>query len=211
VKFAALEVWRCGLLLLILLGTGCTLLPAAQPDTTHYYVLNAIDDPGNNRRSAADTKLAIGLGPINFPNYLARSDIVTRTAANRVELSTTDRWAEPLDVTFTRILAQDLAAALDGAQVAVFPWFASSAHFDYQVAPVIERFEADDQGKAHLAARWSVIDSATSRVLYATTTDLSVVAHASDHAEVAAALSQLESEFAGEIAAAIRRLRAQPR
>jgi len=212
VKYAVPGGWVLGLATLALLGASCSILPAPQPDTTHYFVLTAIDPAERSQGASAtarDAKLVIGLGPISFPDYLARSEIVTRAADNRVELSTVDRWAEPLDVTFKRILSHDLALALDGAQVAAFPWFGSSSHFDYWVEAVIDRFEADGQGVARLTARWTVSDGANDRMLYSSTTDLTVAATPGNNAAMAAALSQVESEFAGEIAAAIRRLHAQ--
>jgi uncharacterized protein len=213
VNYVALRGWTRALAAaLALLSTSCSILPAPRPNMTRYFVLTAIAPRASSQASnvsTADAKLKIGLGPINFPDYLARTEIVTRAAGNRVELSPTDRWVEPLDVTFKRILSHDLAIALGGAQVAAFPWFGSPAHFDYRVEPVIDRFEADPQGVARLTARWTVFDGANDRLLYASTTDLSVAATAANSAAMAAALSQAESEFAGEIAAAIRRLHAQ--
>jgi len=212
VKDAVPVGWILTFAALAMLGVSCSIVPAPQPDVTHYFVLTAVDRGGSNQGTNAagpDAKLMIGLGPINFPDYLARSEIVTRAADNRVELSTVDRWAEPLDVTFKRILSHDLAIALGGAQVAAFPWFGSSSHFDYRVEPAIDRFEADGQGLARLTARWTVSDGAGDRMLYSSNTDLSVAATPGDHAAMAAALSQVESEFAGEIAAAIRLLHAQ--
>ena len=209
-KCAALRGWAIAAL--ALLSAGCSSLLPPQPEPTRFFVLTAVDLPGGSQQAAAsspDAKLTIGLGPINFPDYLARSEIVTRAAGNRVELSSADRWAEPLDVTFKRILSHDLAVALGGAQVAAFPWFGSPSRFDYRVEPAIDRFDADAQGTADLAARWTIIDGTSGRVLYSSTTDISVAAAPGDHAAMAAALSQAASAFAGEIAAAIRRLHAQ--
>ena len=50
----------------------------------------------------------IGIGPIRFPAYLDREQIVTRTAQNRLDISENDRWAEPLEENFTRVLSQNL-------------------------------------------------------------------------------------------------------
>jgi uncharacterized lipoprotein YmbA len=139
------------------------------------------------------------LGPIGFPDYLARADIVRRMADNRVELAANDRWAEPLDVTFKRVLAIDLSRALDGAQVTAFPWFGAEPKFRYSVAPVIDRFEIGPDGAAHLAARWTVIDGHDGRVLYATSSEFSVPG-GSGTAANAAALSQATDQFANQIA-----------
>jgi ABC-type transport auxiliary lipoprotein component len=40
---------------------------------------------------------ALGIGPISFPGYLDRQEIVTRVTQNQIEVSDADRWAEPLE------------------------------------------------------------------------------------------------------------------
>lgn len=194
---------------LAILGAGCASLLAPQPETTRFFVLNAVDATRASQATATGgprAKLAIGLGPIDFPEYLARTEFVTRTAANQVLLSATDRWAEPLDVTFKRVLANDLAGALDGAQITVFPWFGVAPHFAYRVAAVIDRFDADAQGKVSLVSRWTLLDGATGHLLYSSTTEINLTATPGDHAAIAAALSQATGQFADAIASAIRRL-----
>ena len=41
--------------------------------------------------------MGIGVGPVIMPGYLDRTQIVTRTGADQVELATFHRWAEPLE------------------------------------------------------------------------------------------------------------------
>jgi uncharacterized lipoprotein YmbA len=201
--------WLWGLAALVWFAASCSLIPPPHSDTTRYFLLTAVDSGGTERGTSATgavNQLAIGLGPIGFPDYLARTEIVTRAADNRLELSSTDRWAEPLDVTFKRVLAHDLTVALGGAQVTTFPWFGASPRFDYRIEPTIDRFEVDAQGVAHLAARWTVLAGVGGRMLYSSMTDLRIQATSTDPAALAAALSQAEGGFAGEIAGAIRRL-----
>jgi uncharacterized lipoprotein YmbA len=204
---------RCAWILAIatLLGAGCSIVPAPQPDSTRYFILNAVAPAGGDQgamASSAEPKLAIGLGPINFPDYLARSEIVTRGTGDEVEVSSNDRWAESLDITFKRILSHDLSMVLGGAQIVDFPWFGPPTHLDYRVEPAIDRFEADAQNAARLTARWRIIQGTGGQVLYTSSSDISVPAASGNYAAMAAALSQAASEFAGEIASAIRRLSA---
>jgi uncharacterized lipoprotein YmbA len=187
---------------------GCSSILAPRPDPTHFFILSASNStPAPHAIQKSVGALTIGLGPVGFPDYLARAEIVSRTADNRVELAANDRWAEPLDVTFKRVLALDLARALDDAQVAAFPWFGSKPEFTYRIEVTVDRFETDAQNVAHLAARWSVISSADNRVQYASASALDVPAASADHAAMATALSAAEDQFAVELAAAVRRLR----
>jgi uncharacterized protein len=201
--------WVWGLAALVSIAASCSLLPPPQPDRTRYFLLSSVDSGGTEHGTSTTSsvnELVIGLGPIGFPDYLARTEMVTRAADNRLELSSTDRWAEPLDLTFKRILARDLTVALGGAQVTTFPWFGASPRLDYRIEPTIDRFEVDAQGVAHLAARWTVLAGVGDRMLYSSMTELSIQATSTNPAALAAALSQAEGGFADEIAAAIRRL-----
>jgi uncharacterized lipoprotein YmbA len=191
---------------MLALAAGCSILPSPVPDTTRYYVLTAVHPPN---AAQVGTKTLIGLGPITFPDYLARSEIVIRAGGNRLEVSGNNRWAEPLDVMFSRVLSHDLALGLDGAQIATFPWFGTTNHFVYRVEPVIDRFEADDQGVAHLDARWAIFNDGGNQMLYSSSSDLSTPGKPHDDNAMANALSQEVGELAAAIATEINKLQAQ--
>jgi uncharacterized lipoprotein YmbA len=181
---------------------GCFGVLAPRPERTKFYVL-AATEPASPAASPQASKLSIGLGPINFPQYLARSEMVTRTSSNRIELSSPDRWAEPLDVTFNRVLSLDLSRSLDGAQVMVFPWFGGDLKFDYRVQVTVDRFETNENGVARLSARWVVLDGNSSSIRYATSSDIRESSTAGNQASAAAALSRAAASFANQIAQAI--------
>src|SRR5271167_596118 len=77
-------------------------------------------------------QLSIGVGPIDFPDYLRRQEVVTRTAPNRIDVSQANRWAGPIDKNFTRVLSENLAALLSTQRVENYPWSRSTL-VDYQV------------------------------------------------------------------------------
>ncbi len=151
----------------------------------------------------------LGLGPIRFPDYLDRTDIVTRMGANRLLISQNDHWAEPLRNNFARVLAHNLSSLLGTQQIVSFPWY-SSTHIDYQVAITVDRFECDSQGNAHLAARWTINDPASGRILDRGETDLSASGGASTDEQVAA-LSQTLTAFSRQLAAAVAQTSVQKR
>jgi uncharacterized lipoprotein YmbA len=137
---------------------GCGSLLAPQPDRSHFFVLSASADSGGAKPSATALgggQLSVGVGPVRMPDYLQRPGIATRLGPTQVEYSQVDRWAEPLDECFPRVLAQDLSASLSTNQVALFPW-PGGTRIDYQVQVDVERFEVTSQGQAVLAARWTI-------------------------------------------------------
>src|SRR5262245_63349391 len=109
---------RCALLALVLataaLAAGC--LGGSAP--TRFYVLAPVDGAA----VAGERPLAIGIGPVSVAGYLDRPQIVTRPAADKIDLGEFDQWGEPLRDGITRVLAEDLARQLPGAKISTFPW-----------------------------------------------------------------------------------------
>ncbi|HEX5606452.1 MAG TPA: PqiC family protein, partial [Candidatus Binatia bacterium] len=66
--------------------------------------------------------LSLGIGPIKIPRYLDREQLVTRISQNRFAIAENDRWAEPLEENFSRVLSENLSILLQIDRVAAFPW-----------------------------------------------------------------------------------------
>lgn len=175
---------------------GCL---SPRKDDSKFYVLSPV---GSDSGAAVSTRpILLGLGPIKLPAYLDRQEVVTRIAANRLELSSTDRWAEPLDVDFTRVLAQDLSSDLGTQRITFFPWY-SSTHVDFQVKVDVYRFEASQDGKVDLTAHWQVLDG-LGKLLTARDSSYSETAKAGDPGDSAAAMSRALGSLSKEIASTI--------
>ena len=128
---------------------GCSLLqPAIDP--SRFFVLNAVAQEGET-----GSQLALGVGPLHLPSYLAVTEIQVRTSATELVRSPVDRWAEPLSDGILRVLAQDLSAVLGTRDVVLFPWYAEQQP-ELQVSVSIRRFEIDPEGGALLEARYEV-------------------------------------------------------
>jgi uncharacterized protein len=197
------------LMLLVCLGSailtaGCLFSP--QPDKSKFFVLAPDVAQGAKVTPAAagaPHQLVIGLGPIKLPEYLDRSDVVTRVAPNRLELSPVDRWAEPLSTDFRQVMAQDLSARLGTQMITFYPWYRTT-HVDYQVRIDVYRFERDSHDTATLVAHWQIFDG-SGAILYATDSTISETGQ--PHEPGAAALSRALGTLAGQITSAIQSLR----
>jgi uncharacterized lipoprotein YmbA len=151
-------------MLTIALTAGCSVL-SPRPDPTKYFVLTAIDSSGATQpASSAASNLKIGLGPVKLPDYLHHTEVVTRVAPNRLDLSLDDQWAEPLDDNFRRVLAHNLEILIGTSQIEPFPWYAENL-FDYKIEVTVERFERDASGGTQLAASWIIRDGHNDKVL----------------------------------------------
>lgn len=189
--------------------SACSTVFGPVPDKSRFFLLTPISqsDADSDHGQGNTSGLTVGLGPIKFPPYLDRSEVVTRVEPNRVVVSENDHWAEPLKTNFTRALSQNLSVLLGGPQIIGFPWY-SSTHLDYQVVIDVQRFECDSQGNASLIAQWSVEDSTGKKILDrgdAAPTQAS----GGGEDQAAAALSQTLGNFSRQIATAIRQVNAQ--
>jgi uncharacterized lipoprotein YmbA len=189
---------RHGMLLALALGAAGCLSLKPQPDPARFYVLSAtVPEP-----AARQPGLVVGVGPITLPDYLDRSQLVTRYGDHRLGLAEASRWAEPLEPMVARVLRDDVVAALGAERGIDYPWARTFAP-----APVVEvdfeHFERDSAGTALLDARWRVRHGASVRV---GRSQLSEPSASTSSEDAVAAMSRVLGRLAGEIATAARDL-----
>ncbi|MBP7142773.1 MAG: membrane integrity-associated transporter subunit PqiC [Opitutaceae bacterium] len=193
------------LLLAVLAGPGCSILPEAAADPTRYYVM---DDP-----AAADAPVAaapgsegrVAIRSIELPAYLRNSrSMVVRAGENEVRYEDFSRWAEPLEAGIQRVLKERLAAVMGVSSVASFPLGAGETRqWDLRVR--VMRCE----GNAPRAGGSGVLFSAGYQIVAATdgapvaqgefaVTDLAWDGH--DFGELARQLSRAVARLATDIA-----------
>jgi uncharacterized lipoprotein YmbA len=183
---------------------GCSVL-SPQPDRSEFFILTPVSDSaGMAARPAStspDSQLTIGVGPVDFPDYLRRLPVVTRVAPNRIDLSEERRWAEPLDKNFVRVLSENLAALLDTQRIEKYPW-SLRTKVDYQVEINVQRFETTSDGQTQLLASWIIREGQRSKILYASQTTAGSPAGpdgVSESAALSSDLATLSKEIASRI------------
>ena len=192
-----------------LLCAGCSIL-GPLPDTSRFFTLTPLPGATTPATTATDTPstMLLGLGPIKLPPYLDRHEIATRLSPTQVTYSSNDRWAEPLTVSVTRVLLQNLSHLLGTERIAMYPW-SNAAKVDYQVEVELLNFEVTKEGEARLLARYGILAGGTQRVLLARETSFSHPTPADPAASVAA-LSTTLGELSEQIAATVRQLPKPP-
>ena len=179
------------------------------PDTSRYYTL-APEPPEPPAAAPPRAALAtVGLGPVRLPPYLDRPQIVTRAAPERVEIASHDRWAAPLDVLFTRTLAEDLREAIPAREVLAWPWPRGAA-VDWTVSVDVLRFERERDGTAVLEARWTVSRRAGAEPIERGRTLARVPAADREMASSVAALGRSLGALARDLATALARASPPP-
>jgi uncharacterized lipoprotein YmbA len=146
---------------------------------------------------------SLGIGPIELPEYVLRSELVRRRGATEIVPARNERWSEPLESAVARVLAHNLARALDPAPVRIHPWFADAAP-GRQVRIEFARFEGVERRRASVEVRWEIVETATRIVLESRTSRYEPPLLVGDGAELATALSAALAELSNEIAASVR-------
>ena len=202
-----MDYWKGFWLVLLIM---CFTLPAClslepKPDPSRYFALAPLPRTSRRAENAVPTNaLALGIGPVRVPGYLDRQQIVTRISQNRFAVAENDRWAEPLEENFSRVLAQNLSLLLQTDRMVAYPWERNQRP-TYQVQVEVLRFEPNAEQLVELWARWSILDNARKTI---SVKDSYLSQQARDRSAEAsvAAMSDILANFSQEIAAAIRAL-----
>jgi uncharacterized lipoprotein YmbA len=155
-------------------------------------------------QAAQDPKtpcVSLGVGPVDFPAYLDRTQIVTRGDANRMNLSEFDQWIEPVQANFTSALMDALVSQVCAKPLVGFPW-PGGVRPDRQIAIQVREFDGKLGREAVLRADWSIIDK-DGKVLVWKSTLLREACPGVDYGPLVAAQSRLVGRLAKEIAQAI--------
>jgi uncharacterized protein len=187
----------------LLLLAGCSF---RRREVTRLYVLTSLPGVGTAAAgTAAEHNVAIGVGPVELPQYLNRPQIVTRESQNELRLAQFDLWAEPLQNNFSRVLVENLSILLAPDRFAVYPW-SRSIPVRYRVAVEVTRFYGEAGGDTSLVARWNIIGQDGKDVRVSKNSSFNESAGAQDYEATVSAMSRTLAALSRDIAAAVRAL-----
>jgi uncharacterized lipoprotein YmbA len=138
-------------LLLAPLAAGCF----GRSVTPRYYTLSSAAGPAAGAPLASRPDLGLVVGPIEFPRYLDRAEIVRRDGSHRLALSDASRWGGSLRTDMLRVVADDVGRLLGTARVVVYP---NEPRFaaDYRILLDVREFEGVAADRVALRARWTI-------------------------------------------------------
>jgi uncharacterized protein len=187
-------------LLLVALG-GC----ANSPPSDFYLLTPMAGTETRSTPSAPGTSLSLGVGPVKIPEYLNRTQIVTRAGPNRLDVNEFNRWGGSFTPNLSRVVAQNLSFILGTDDVFVFP-ADDSIEPRYRVILSFTQFDGVLGESVVLDSRWVITGPKRRKQL---ATGRSVVREAtqgSDYEAYVAAQSRALETLSQEIAAKIKQL-----
>jgi uncharacterized lipoprotein YmbA len=197
-----------------LVGAGCSSTPAS-----NFYLLTPIPEAAERAEDISGGGIALGIGPVVFPQFLDRPQLVTRDGSNRLDVDEFNRWGGSVQDDFLRVWGENLAHLLGTSRIVVFP-SETRMPVDFRITAEIVSFEASPGNDAVLKVRWAVMDSYLEQALTVqedvyrcpvravsapTSSRKQQLAIAADNSEaVVAAMSQCLGEFSRDVAAVLR-------
>ena len=167
-----------------------------------YYTLNPTAGEVGRPVQPAAGDLAVGIGPIKFPDELDRPAIVTRSGSNRLQVNAFRRWGGSLKKNVIRVIEENLAHLLQTDHIMSRPW---GRHFqpDVRIALDIRRFDGRLGEHAELNATWVLIDPEDDTQLHVGRTLLQEATDGEDYDALVAAQSRALAGLCQEIAVAL--------
>lgn len=190
---------------LVLAGLGLVLGGCATSPPSSFYTLTAMPgtpDPAETRTAT----FSVGLGPVSFPVFLDRPQIVRRNSGNRLAIDEFHRWGGTLQDDFLRVWTENLTALLGTTRVFPFP---SEVQYplDFRVTADVLAFEGSADAEAILRVRWTVLDHRSREPLRVEETRYRrPIGAPGDESALIAAMSATLGDFSRDVAATLHRL-----
>ena len=154
---------RLGMFLLgaaLAVGLGC-----AGGSPSKFYTLSPMPVTDAKVGKEADGRpVAVALGPVRLPYYLARKEIVTRTDAHRIDVAENEFWGGSLKDDFSGTLLENLTLLLAEDRITLYSW-PGGGRGDYRVAVDVIRFDGSRGGEVVLLTKWVIRDGRDNKEL----------------------------------------------
>jgi uncharacterized lipoprotein YmbA len=184
-----------GLLLLTAFALGACRLPR-QSETPRYWMLAPIEGAA----PASEIERSVGVGPVEFPAYLDRPNVVRRTSSNELHVAKFEIWGQSLRQNFTQVLGRNLEILVPGLAAVSFPWKGPDQNLAYRLVVQVDRFDAGPDDQVALDAAWALHHGTSSGWIAGGRTALRVPVQGEGYAAIVAAMSQAVAALSREIA-----------
>lgn len=178
--------------ILFLIITGCGTAPS------NFYLLAPITDY-HVESSNNDDEIGIGIGNIELPDYLLKPQIVKYTSANEIVYDEFNRWAEPLDENFARVMIENLSQMIPTNSIYLFMWPEDDKDI-FQVNIKVDQFGLMPDSSIVLNTRWSVSSNNVKSYWMSQRSNYQEKISVIDYTQISSTMSRLIKELSEDIA-----------
>ena len=183
-------------LLAMLFVSGC----ATTSRPVDFYTLSPAAVSGAQGAAANCRDVVISIGPVVWPGYIDRPQIVTRLSPNRISFDEFHRWAGPLEEDFQRVLIEDLSGLLQTDYVVKYPG-KLGYNPRYRVLIHVDQFDGKPGDAVTLKVAWSVVDQSANKEPGLHESLIREAATGEGYEAMVAAASEAVAELSRQIAA----------
>lgn len=194
-----------GFLIMATLLAGCLNLGEGTPRPTRLYQLTALAPEASRIDRGEETLPTIGIGPMSFPEYLNRPQILTRAARSELRAAPFAIWAAPLKDNVMTVILDNVVQLTGSEAVYLYPWRADQAP-SFQLQMAIDRFDAERGGEAVLVVRWEWLAGNGKPLMPRRRSILRQEVEGESDDEVVAALSRLIENYSRTVVARLNRI-----
>jgi uncharacterized lipoprotein YmbA len=134
----------------LLLLTGCS-------SKSNFYQLHTSQTAPVNKTTHLK-RTVIGVAEVELPEYLDKSEVVTRLSQGRLQVNETERWAGAFDKNIQSVLTKNLSRLLLQYSFISYPWN-EPVKEKYRIYLSIDRFDGDTTtGMVMLEGRWTLVN-----------------------------------------------------
>jgi uncharacterized lipoprotein YmbA len=181
---------------LILLIVFIAIIGCGGSKPSRYYLLSELKQAESI--SLTSKQLKIGIGPIRFPEYLKRPQIGIFLSENQLSYAEYDRWAEPLDENFVRVLTENLSELVQVDEIYTYP-FIGAPKIDYQLILDVREFGMDDQEQVTLSVQWQIFKTDDQESVSTQRASYVQKVNSDNYSSIVAGMSQTVENFSRHI------------
>lgn len=169
------------LLFIVISSSGC--IQHSIP--IYYYTLNSKTD---TKRTITTPLPPVFLGPIQLASFLDQGQIITRNSKNSINIEEQLRWAGDLKQMISDVMLSNIENRL--GTHSVFKFSGTDNPSGLQITVTFLHFEKDNDGNAHVMARWSIRSIKNGTILHSSTSNFKTIPDSDSTEALTIALSQ---------------------
>lgn len=191
----------------IMMGTLAVIIGCASTQPSNFYILNSIEkQEAQQKGSDAMQHVAIGIGSIEIPDYLDRSQMVTMNSRSELKVDEFNRWAGSLKENISLVLAENLSLLLSTDRVFVHSWIPAES-VNYWLHVEIIRLDAIPGNTVTMKALWTISGDRGKKEFITRTSEFTEKTSENSYGMMVAAMSRTFEKLSHEIASEIEKLK----
>lgn len=193
---------RIKLNLIIIMLILMVILNNCGSPASSFFILTPTD--GYEQSHVGKSDISIGIGSIELPDYLRRPQILTYSKNNEILFDEYNRWVEPLEENFTRVVVENLSALIPTNNIYLFMWPKEDPNI-FQITIKVDQFGLNSDSTVVLDARWSVSGNNKKSLLLTEKSSYREKTESLEYGQITLIMSKLTGDLCKDIASEVKR------